>query len=442
MITGMSFVLKVGLLTMLPAVMAAAQFKDINYDEAQVPPYELPDPLVSFSGDRVQDVATWRTKRRAELLAAFTTNMYGKVPDLPPLRLRFETKETDAGALDGLATRKQVMIHMFDEADSPRIDLLIYVPNKRSNPVPAFLCMSYGNQSVGADPGVIPSRNTVTKVGQHADRWPVRMILERGYAVATFAGADIEQDRHGSGTGGRVGGWREGIRGYALRADGREEPAGDEWGTIAAWAWGMSRALDYLVSDADIDAAKVVALGHSRTGKTALWAAAQDERFAIAISNNSGEGGAALTRRIFGETIKTLPAIWFAPDYKRFAGREADLPFDQHLLIALIAPRPVYVASATDDLWSDPKGEFLSVLHAESVYGLFGLAGLGVREMPRPDHPVGVTLGYHIRTGKHNITPYDWHRYLDFADRHFQTGQRAASKATLRQGGGCRAGNF
>ena len=163
-------------------------------------------------------------------------------------------------------------------------------------------------------------------------------------------------------------------------------------------------------------------IGHSRTGKTALWAAAQDERFAIAISNNSGAGGAALARRIFGEAVTHSPEIWFCRNYRRFANNEAALPVDQHELIALIAPRPVYVASATEDLWADPRGEFLSALHAEPVYRLFGLRGLGVSEMPAADKPVGETIGYHLRTGKHDITAYDWQQYLNFADRHLKTG--------------------
>lgn len=392
---------------------------EINYDELKVPSYTLPDPLVCYDGQQVKDSAMWRAVRRPELLAAFTTNMYGRVPELP-LKMRFEIREVNKSALHGLATRKQIRIHLFEEEDSPKIDLLLYIPNNATTPVPVFLQLSYGNQGISTDPGVIPSRNTVSKVGQQAERWPLEMIMERGYAVVAFAGADVEQDRHGSGTNGRPGAWRDGVRGYALKKAGQEEPLEDEWGSIAAWAWGMSRALDCLEREQTIDAKKVIAIGHSRTGKTALWAAAQDERFAIAISNNSGEGGAALTRRRFGETIKQLPGIWVAPKYKSFAGREDELPFDQHLLIALIAPRPVYVTSATEDTWADPKGEFLAVFHAGPVYKLFGLKGVDVNEMPPPDKSIGERAGYHIRTGKHDITPFDWQCYLDFADRHLQ----------------------
>lgn len=402
------------------ALAVKAEPPGTNYDEAKVAPYELPAPLVCFDGRAVTDSNLWREVRRPEVLAAFETNVYGRVP---PLRtcVRFVVREAGEPCLDGLATRRQVEIRLFEENDAPKIMLLLYVPCAAKKPVPAFLGLSYGNQGVHRDPAIIPSPNTVSKRGEHADRWPLELILKRGYAVATFAGADVEIDKHGSGTPveKRADGWRSGIRGYALRKAGRTEPAGDEWGTIAAWAWGLSRVMDYLQTDNDIDARKVAVFGHSRTGKTALWAAARDERFALAVSNNSGEGGAALARRGFGETISTIPEIWFAKNYRRFANNEGTLPVDQHLLIALLAPRPVYVASATEDKWADPRGEFLAALNAEPVFRLFGLNGLGVTEMPPPETPVGDAVRYHLRTGKHEITPYDWAQYLSFADRHF-----------------------
>ncbi|MFA6563243.1 MAG: acetylxylan esterase [Verrucomicrobiia bacterium] len=399
------------------AVLHAADPADTNYDESTVPAYTLPDPLVCFDGQRVTDAKLWREKRRSEILKAFVENVYGRAPQLKT-KMRCEVMDTDTKALDGLATRKQVTIRLFREADAPRIDLLLFIPNAAPRPVPAFLSLNYGNQGVHTDPGIKLSRDTKTKRGEQASRWPLEMILKRGYAVATFAGADIEQDKHGSGTFQRPDAWRQGVRGYALKKAARVDRADDDCGTIGAWAWGLSRALDYLETEGAVDAKKVAVVGHSRTGKTALWAAAQDERFAIAISNNSGAGGAALARRIFGEAVNHSPEIWFCKNYRRFANNEAALPVDQHMLIALIAPRPVYIASATEDRWADPRGEFLSGLHAEPVYRLFGLPGLGVKEMPPAETPVGGTIGYHLRTGKHDITPYDWQQYLNFADRH------------------------
>jgi hypothetical protein len=407
------------LLASLPA-LRAQEPPDTNYDESKVPPYTLPDPLICFDGRRVTNVTLWRETRRPEILRAFATNVYGRTPRLAT-QLRFQTTETDAQALAGLATRKQVTIRLFAKADAPWIDLLMYLPNHVVKPVPVFLGLSYGNQGVHTDPGIKPSRQTKTQRGEHGNRWPLEMILKRGYAVATFAGADVEQDRHGSGSLQEPEGWKQGVRGYVLETSGRSELADDDWGSIGAWAWGLSRALDYLETDSAVDAKRVVVFGHSRTGKTALWAAAQDERFAIAISNNSGQGGAALARRRYGETVAasyTLSGIWYCRNYRRFGNNESALPVDQHLLIALIAPRPVYIASAEQDRWADPRGEFLAGLHAEPVYRLFGRPGLGVNEMPAVDHPVGQTIGYHLRSGDHDITAYDWRQYLDFADRH------------------------
>jgi hypothetical protein len=408
----------------------AAEPEDTNYDESKVPPYTLPEPLVCFDGRRVTDRRMWREVRRPEIVEAFAVNVYGRTPRLP-VHLRFQPVDNDSTALRQLATRKQISIRLFEESDAPWIDLLLYIPNGRPKPVPAFLGLSYGNQGVNADPGIRPSRETTPKRGEHAARWPLETILRRGYAVATFAGADVEQDRHGSGSLPEPDGWKRGVRGYWLKKTGRTDLADDEWGSIGAWAWGLSRVLDYLETEPAIDAKKVVVFGHSRTGKAALWAAAQDERFAMTISNNSGQGGASLGKRRYGETVAAsylLSGIWYCRNYRQFGNNEAALPVDQHQLIALIAPRPAYIASAEQDRWADPRGEFLAGLYAEPAYELFGLAGLGVNEMPAVDHPVGQTIGYHIRSGDHEITPYDWEQYLNFADRHLGSAKSEPGK--------------
>lgn len=400
-----------------------------NYDESKVPPYTLPNPLVMANGRKVADAKTWRTKRRTEILELFRTHVYGRSPGRPR-QMQFEVTSLDRTALGGTATRKEVSVYFTGKKDGPKMDLLIYLPNAARKPVPTFLGMNFqGNHTIHSDPGIPlsvqwtrPSASAAVTAnvpapesrGQQASRWAVEKILQRGYALATIYYGDVEPDF--------ADGWKLGVRSGLSRAGTNTTFAPDDWGAIGAWAWGLSRALDYLETDKDIDAKRVAVIGHSRLGKTALWAGAQDERFAIVISNDSGCGGAALSRRQFGETVERINTSfphWFCGNFKKYNLKEDDLPVDQHELIALVAPRPVYVASAEEDRWADPRGEFLSAKNAEPIYLLFGRRGLGVDGMPSVNQPVGDTIGYHIRTGKHDVTEYDWEQYLNFAGRHF-----------------------
>jgi hypothetical protein len=406
---------------------ASAAAPAANYDEAKVAAYTLPDPLQMANGTKVRNANDWRKKRRPEVLALFEQHVYGRSPGRPQTLL-FQVTSQDRQALGGLATRREVSIWFNERKEGPKLDLLLYVPNRATKPVSAFLGLNFeGNHAVHRDPGIALSkqwmrdspglgvadhRATEASRGSEASRWPVEKILGRGYALATAYYGDLEPDF--------AEGWKQGVRSTVFAA--AEPPiTSDASGAIGAWAWGLSRALDYLETDRDVDARRVVLLGHSRLGKTALWAGARDERFAIVISNNSGEGGAALARREFGETVERINTSfphWFCAQFKTYNRRVNALPVDQHELIALIAPRPVYVASAAEDLWADPLGEFLSAKHAEPVYRLLGKEGLGVTSQPALNHPVGRTIGYHLRTGKHDVTDYDWEQYLKFADRH------------------------
>lgn len=402
----------------------AAQPANAQYDEAKVPAYTLPDPLRFEDGREVASPDAWRA-RRAEIQRLFETHVYGKSPG-PRASLRSVVVDEAKGALAGAATRLQVRVLLDGSESGPGFDMLVYAPVRATRPVPAFLGLNFGgNHAVYRDPairmastwmrdgpGVADHRATEAGRGKDAASWPVERIVERGYAVATVYYGDLEPDH--------AEGWRQGIR-SRLGPGARGRPfAADDWGAIAAWAWGLQRALDALGAVPQVDASRVAVIGHSRLGKAALWAGATDERFAMVVSNDSGEGGAALARRQFGERTEDITRVfphWFCARYREYAGREQALPVDQHELLALVAPRPLYVASATLDLWADPRGEFLAAKAAEPVYRLLGRDGLGAAELPAPDQPVGGTIGYHLRKGGHALTGYDWERYLDFADR-------------------------
>ena len=403
---------------LLVVAAAPAQTPEPIYDESRVPKYTLPDPLLMRNGERVRDAKTWTARRRPEILEIYQTEVYGRSL-APPAKLNSEITSIDKQALAGKAIRKEVTLY-FAGKDRPKMDLLIYLPAAATKPVPVFLGLSFsGNQTVAADPGIKLGDEWVKGVkqpaleksrGAQAQQWQVDQILAHGYGLATIYYGDIEPDFNG--------GMKFGIRPLFFKP-GQSEPAADEWGAIAAWAWGLSRALDYLETDRQIDARHVAVFGHSRLGKAALWAGAQDTRFRLVISNESGEGGAAISRRDYGERTKDLNTRfphWFDANFKKYNDREDQMPFDSNLLLSLIAPRPLYVASAEGDQWSDPRGEFLGALGASPVYELFGKKGLGTDQMPRNHEPIMHTVAYHIRAGKHDVTAYDWEQYLKFAD--------------------------
>jgi hypothetical protein len=391
--------------------------------------YILPDALTTQSGKKITTVKDWEQIRRPEILQLFEENVQGKTPN-KKIAVRFVTTSVNTTALNGTATRKQVRAY-FSEDKKYYMDILLYLPNNRPKAAPVFLGLNFGgNQAADADTGILISKrwfryadrpayinNLATEAsrGVESDSWPVQKILAAGYGLATIYYGDLQPDSTGSVNAGIA---------PLFYKNGQTKPADNEWGAIGVWAWALSRAMDYLQSDKDVDAQRVAVVGHSRLGKTALWAAAQDKRFSLVISNNSGEGGAAITRRKYGETIalmnKAFPH-WFCANFKKYNNRENDLPVDFHELIALIAPRPIYIASASEDQWADPVGEYLSAYHATPVYALYGLNGLDTPASPPISHPVGNgSIGYHIRQGGHGMKVYDWEQYLRFADRFFK----------------------
>ncbi len=421
-----TYIAHFSLFTLLMIVPAFAQIEGYNYDESKVPDFVLPEALRLENGDHVTTVEVWKNKRRAEILRLFETHVFGRAPATAG-NVRFGDAEVEDHALGGMAIRKQVKIYFGGTSDGPTADLLIYLPAKTKAPVPVFVGLNFGgNHTVTDEAGiwmptswmyarddgtVLNHQATEKGRGKLGGRWPVQEILARGYGVATIYSGDIDPDYDD--------GFKNGVH-PLFYEDQQNKPAIDQWGTIAAWSWGLSRALDYLETDEDINDQEVAVLGHSRLGKTALWTGARDERFALVISNCSGCGGAALSRRRFGETVNRSNTVfphWFCGNFQQYNDREDALPVDQHMLAALVAPRPLYVASAEQDLWADPRGEFLSLQHASPVFELFGRTAIREVPMPAVNEPLLRDVAYHLRSGKHDITLYDWQSYMNFADQ-------------------------
>ena len=419
--------LLVATLVMLVALPAWTQPAGFNYDESKVPQFKLPDPLIIRGGRKVKNSKAWEGKKRPETLRLFEEQVYGKIPDdlkMTSFRVLEESNQTPYPN----SKRKQIEMLLEKEGKELRVEMLIYLPEDKK-PVPLFLGYNfYGNHTITKDVhvrispswvqnnpsfGIINNQLTEQSRGVRTNRWSVEKILEAGYGLATIYYGDVDPDRDD---------FSDGVHPFAYAA-GQEKPGPAEWGAISAWAWGLSCALDYFETDPEIDAAKVAVMGHSRLGKAALWAGARDQRFAMVISNNSGCGGAALSRRQFGETVKRINTnfpYWFCDNFLAYNDNENSIPVDQHQLVALVAPRPVYIASAEEDLWADPRGEYLGGFYATPVYELYGKTGLKNPDPPGIHEPVMHQIGYHIRAGKHDVTEYDWVQYIRFADMHLK----------------------
>jgi hypothetical protein len=390
----------------------------VNYDEALVGTYTLPDPLVLANGQPVRDAKTWNEKRRPEIVRLFEENEYGRAPGRPA-GMSFDVFDKGTPALDGKAIRRQVTVYFSADKAGPKMDLLIYLPVEAKKPSPLLLNISFSaNSSVVNDPGVKPgqvwgreNKRVPAPTGMAFGRINVARLLERGIGFATVYYGDIDPDF--------LGGVPLGVRGLY------PQPAPDEWGAISAWAWGLSRAMDYLETDQGVDAKRVAITGASRLGKTVMWAGARDPRFAMVIASCSGEGGAALSRRDYGETIAHLvePTRYpyqFCANYAKFARHVDQLPVDAHMLVALIAPRPVLLQTGDQDQWSDPKGEFLAAVAAGPVFRLLGKQGLDTDQWPAAGQPILHTLGYYMHAGGHGTIPSDWDVFLKFMEMHLQ----------------------
>lgn len=402
------------LLGLSVAIAGAREAKEndsnVNYDEARLPHYDLPPALVTVEGKRVTTPEEWRNVRRPQILSLFSNLVYGRTPEpTSPIEIEFEVVKTDPEFMNGRATRKDVAIRFHNDKGDAEMLVIVYVPNGVEGPVPAFMKHSFNStKSRGFD--AHPDREGFIGAG-----WPLGEFFDRGYGFIAVYQQDLV--RHNEVE------FLRGIHRLFYR-DGQSFPKANEWGVLSAVAWGAMRAMDYLETDDDIDHTRVAIMGHSKMGKATLWTAAQDERFALAISAQSGCAGAALWRRKSGETLEKMVTrfpYWLSRNAWKFVNQEDDLPVDQHMLLACIAPRPVYVHSAVGDTWADGRGEYLSAYHASEVYRLLGKKGLTTEASP----PVGEAIiesdvGYHIREGGHSIEMYDWMRFLDFADYHLK----------------------
>jgi hypothetical protein len=394
----------------------------VNYDESKVGTYTLPDVLTLTNGQPVRDAKTWNEVRRPELIRLFEENEYGRAPGRPK-DMSFDVFEKAAPALDGKATRRQVTVYFTADKAGPKMDILLYLPPDAKKPVPLLLNISFSaNSGAVDDPGIKPGEVW----GRDKKRVPAPKggfgrinplpFLANGIGVATIYYGDIDPDF--------LGGVGLGIRAHYLKP-GQTEPAPDEWGAISAWAWGLSRAVDYFETDSGVDAKRIAIFGVSRLGKTVMWAGAHDARIGMVIASCSGEGGAALSRRNYGETIAHLTAptrypYQFAANYAKYAEHVDQFPVDAHMLVALIAPRPVLLQTGDGDGWSDPKGEFLAAVAAEPVYRLLGKQGLGTDKMPAAGEPIMHDIGYLMHAGGHGTVPSDWPQYLKFMEMHFK----------------------
>lgn len=397
----------------------------VNYDEANVGTYTLPDPLTLKNGKKVTDTNTWLKKRRPEIVKLFEEIQFGKAP-AKPAALSFNVFDKGTPVFDGKAIRKQITIYFTKDTSNHKMDLLMYIPTKVTKPAPLLLAISFtANCLVVDDPGVkcgmiwkdgklIPAATSPFK------KVDVQKFIDKGIAYATVYYGDIEPDFKG--------GINYGIRSVYLKP-GATQVGANEWGAVAAWSWGLSRAMDYIETDKDIDAKHVALTGASRLGKTVLWAGARDTRFAMVIASISGECGAALSRRNYGETVGHMTDTsryfyQFAPRYHDFGNRVTELPVDGHMLISLMAPRPLLLQTGSTDYWSDPKGEYLAAQAAEPVYQLFGKKGVGQGPFPAPkDDSMLNTLGYYMHDGPHTVLPEDYDIFLRFMITHFQLGE-------------------
>ncbi|MCE5331382.1 MAG: acetylxylan esterase [Bacteroidales bacterium] len=385
-------------------------YPEAQYDESKVPEYTLPDPLVMLNGEKVTNAEEWQKKRRPEIIDLFEKNVYGYTMEGRPKGMTWEIDSVDTAAMNGKAKVKMITLFFTGKKQWPEMKIKVILPAYSKKPVPVFIVPFFDPEKM--DQQMLQSLGDLDKFSGNTE-----MLLENGYGLINFDPTSVEPDT--------PDGYTNSIRKIYAKP-GQDKPGDGEWGAIGAWAWAMSRVMDYIETDTEIESKKVCLTGYSRFGKAAMWAGAQDERFAIVFSGQSGCCGATLVRRQYGETVEKVNKAfphWFCANFKKYSTRVNDLPVDWHMLDALIAPRPLYIETAQEEYWGDPRGSFLAGKYADPVYELYGKTGLGAEEMPPVESPMGETIGFHMRKGGHMLgyTDYDWEQFLKFADLHFGT---------------------
>ncbi|MBY5958102.1 hypothetical protein KUV50_08180 [Membranicola marinus] len=421
---------KIAIYIWMSLISVSLYSQEVNYDENKVPDFQLPELLTTFHGKSINDASAWESVRRPEILNVFREQMYGTNP-VHQVEVDFKLVKNKEKVLDGVADLKEIDLIFSNDQGKHTARLLLFLPAHVEGPVPVFLGMNfYGNHTIHPSASISLHQSWARdnplflisdqKVddrsrGVRSSRWPVEYILSHGYGLGVIYYGDIDPDYDDE--------FQNGLHPLFYKK-GQTKPTEKEWGSIGIWAWSLSRALDYLETDAKVDHDKVIVFGHSRLGKTSLWAGAQDQRFAGIISNNSGCGGAALSKRKVGETVKIINNAfphWFNDYFTRFNNNEEELPFDQHMLISLMAPRPVYIASAKDDEWADPRGEYLSGYYAAPAYKLYNMQTPSTIKSPAINQPrMTESVSYHIRSGRHDVTRYDWAQYIRWADKYIK----------------------
>ena len=394
----------------------------VNYNEDSVGKYTLPDPLIMLNGKKVKNARTWYKKRRPEVVRLFEEFQYGRIPEKPE-DMSFNVHEKGTPALQGKALRKQVTVYFTKDTSRYKMDILIYLPADATGPVPLFLNISFTANSTVEDDPAIKGRYVWGRDGKRVPVKPmggfgridINQFLSQEIGFANIYYGDIEPDF--------ADGVKYGIRGYYLEP-GTTYPKPDEWGAISAWSWGLSRAMDYFETDTQIDSRKVALFGVSRLGKTVLWTGARDPRFGMVIASCGGEGGAAISRRWYGETIDhmTHPTRYFyqfAGNWRNYKDDPSESPVDGHMLVALMAPRPLLLQTGDSDYWSDPKGEFVAAVAGGPVYELLGKKSLRTNVMPPAGVPILNDLGYFMHAGGHGALPADYEIFIKFMKIHF-----------------------